>query len=155
MEARRHSEKQVVEEIEGKHGHRVDDGLEKMTRAVLWKLDTRSFGSDAQTDALANQAIRILPVLAIMFLCSFLDRTNVGNARLLVQFKREGGTVTTVKLTTYRYNLEADLQMTDKEYDTGCRDRLSLFVVFVLTLTIVAVFYATYIVRQVRNSTSL
>lgn len=42
---------------------------------------------------------RILPVLALLFLCSFLDRTNVGNARL--------------------YNLEVDLNMTDHQYDTG------------------------------------
>ena len=26
---------------------------------------------------------RILPVLALLFLCSFLDRTNVGNAKIL------------------------------------------------------------------------
>lgn len=55
---------------------------------------------------------RIIPVLAILFLCSFLDRTNVGNARL--------------------YHLEADLRMTDHQYDIG-----------------LAVFYATYIIRFV------
>lgn len=55
---------------------------------------------------------RILPTLAALFLCSFLDRTNVGNARL--------------------YNLEADLDMTDHQYDIG-----------------LAVFYAAYIVRSV------
>lgn len=42
---------------------------------------------------------RILPVLALLFLCSFLDRTNVGNARL--------------------YNLETDLGMSDHQYDQG------------------------------------
>lgn len=26
---------------------------------------------------------RILPVLALLFLCSFIDRTNVGNAKIL------------------------------------------------------------------------
>lgn len=51
-------------------------------------------------------------MLAILFLCSFLDRTNVGNARL--------------------YNLEADLGMSDHQYDIG-----------------LAVFYATYIIRFV------
>ncbi len=42
---------------------------------------------------------RILPVLALLFLCSFLDRTNVGNAKT--------------------YGLEASLKMTDYQYDTG------------------------------------
>jgi uncharacterized membrane protein YozB (DUF420 family) len=42
---------------------------------------------------------RILPVLALQFLCSFLDRTNVGNAKT--------------------YGLEASLKMTDFQYDTG------------------------------------
>ncbi|CAK7223996.1 hypothetical protein SBRCBS47491_005397 [Sporothrix bragantina] len=55
-----------------------------LTRRILWKMDTR-----------------ILPVLALLFLCSFLDRTNVGNARL--------------------YGLEKDLGMDlqDKQYDQG------------------------------------
>ncbi|KIW32027.1 uncharacterized protein PV07_03606 [Cladophialophora immunda] len=44
-----------------------DDAQTKaLTRKLLWKLDTR-----------------ILPVLALLFLCSFLDRTNVGNAKIL------------------------------------------------------------------------
>lgn len=55
-----------------------------LTRRILWKLDTR-----------------ILPVLALLFLCSFLDRTNVGNARL--------------------YGLEKELGMDakDVQYDQG------------------------------------
>ncbi|KAI1186641.1 major facilitator superfamily domain-containing protein [Nemania serpens] len=54
----------------------------KLERKVLWKLDTR-----------------ILPVLALLFLCSFFDRTNVGNARL--------------------YGLENDIGITDHQYDVG------------------------------------
>ena len=42
---------------------------------------------------------RILPILALLFLCSFLDRTNVGNAKT--------------------YGLEASLKITDNQYDTG------------------------------------
>ncbi|CAK7217072.1 hypothetical protein SCUCBS95973_003027 [Sporothrix curviconia] len=55
-----------------------------LTRRILWKMDTR-----------------ILPVLALLFLCSFLDRTNVGNARL--------------------YGLEKELGMDllDHQYDQG------------------------------------
>jgi MFS family permease len=53
-----------------------------LTRRLLWKLDTR-----------------ILPALALLLLCSFLDRTNVGNAKL--------------------YNFEKDLGMTDQQYDQG------------------------------------
>ncbi|PVH76892.1 putative MFS transporter [Cadophora sp. DSE1049] len=69
-----------------------------MTRKILLKLD-----------------IRILPVLALLFLCSFLDRTNVGNAKT--------------------YKLEANLGMTDHEYDTG-----------------LAVFYATYIASEIPSN---
>ncbi|KAL3426838.1 major facilitator superfamily transporter [Phlyctema vagabunda] len=43
--------------------------------------------------------IRIIPVFALLFLCSFLDRTNAGNAKT--------------------YGLEKDLYMTDHEYDIG------------------------------------
>lgn len=42
---------------------------------------------------------RILPILALLFLCSFLDRTNVGNAKIL--------------------GLEEDLQITNHQYDIG------------------------------------
>ncbi len=58
---------------------------------------------------------RILPILTLLFLCSFLDRTNVGNAKL--------------------YNLEADLNMADHQYDQG-----------------LAVFYATYIFSEVPSN---
>lgn len=54
----------------------------------------------------------ILPILALLFLMSFLDRTNVGNAKIL--------------------GLEADLSITDHQYDIG-----------------LAVFYLTYICRCV------
>jgi hypothetical protein len=37
----------------------------RITRSLLWKLDTR-----------------MLPMLAILFLFSFLDRTNIGNAKV-------------------------------------------------------------------------
>ncbi|KAK0625399.1 major facilitator superfamily domain-containing protein [Bombardia bombarda] len=53
-----------------------------MTRRVLLKMDTR-----------------ILPVLALLFLCSFLDRTNVGNARII--------------------GLEKDLGITNLQYTQG------------------------------------
>ncbi|KAJ8126176.1 hypothetical protein O1611_g7461 [Lasiodiplodia mahajangana] len=54
----------------------------KLERRVLLKLDTR-----------------ILPILALLFLCSFFDRTNVGNARL--------------------YGLEEEIHISDHQYDTG------------------------------------
>ncbi|KAF1976359.1 MFS general substrate transporter [Bimuria novae-zelandiae CBS 107.79] len=53
-----------------------------MARQVLWKMD-----------------VRILPVLALLFLCSFIDRTNVGNAKIL--------------------GLQKDTHMTDHEYAIG------------------------------------
>jgi len=42
---------------------------------------------------------RILPTVALLFLCSFLDRTNVGNAKT--------------------YGLEEDLKITDHQYETA------------------------------------
>jgi len=46
-----------------------------------------------------TRTIRVLPVLALLFLCSFLDRTNVGNARI--------------------YGLAKDIHITDLQYDQG------------------------------------
>lgn len=43
--------------------------------------------------------IRVLPILALLFLCSFLDRTNVGNARIL--------------------GLQDSLHLSDQQYSTG------------------------------------
>lgn len=42
---------------------------------------------------------RILPILALLFLCSFLDRTNVGNAKII--------------------GLEKDLNITNLQYNQG------------------------------------
>ncbi|KAJ5652560.1 hypothetical protein N7507_009986 [Penicillium longicatenatum] len=68
----------------GTHEHQ-----EKLTRRLLLKLD-----------------FRILPILALLFLCSFLDRTNVGNAKII--------------------GLETDLNITDHQYDIG----LTVFYLF-------------------------
>ncbi|KAH7389854.1 major facilitator superfamily domain-containing protein [Pyrenochaeta sp. MPI-SDFR-AT-0127] len=43
--------------------------------------------------------VRILPILALLFLCSFIDRTNVGNAKIL--------------------GLEKDIHITDHQYAIG------------------------------------
>ena len=59
-----------------------------LTRKLLWKLDTRfvlmkekhAFFFPLKIDTFI---FRILPVLSFLFLCSFLDRTNVGNAKVL------------------------------------------------------------------------
>ncbi|UDD57891.1 hypothetical protein AFCA_005366 [Aspergillus flavus] len=59
-----------------------DTAQEMLVRSILFKLDTR-----------------ILPILAMLFLCSFLDRTNVGNAKIL--------------------GLEDDLNITGRQYDIG------------------------------------
>ncbi|KAH8433580.1 putative MFS transporter [Aspergillus melleus] len=55
---------------------------QKLVRSLLLKLDTR-----------------ILPILAVLFLCSFLDRTNIGNAKVL--------------------GFEEDLNITNHQYDIG------------------------------------
>lgn len=84
-----------------------DDAATKLlTRKVLFKLDTRyalcicsSFPPLSSSLLWDSRALcfimmkhqpaywsfsnRLLPVLALMFLCSFLDRTNVGNSKIL------------------------------------------------------------------------
>lgn len=62
---------------------------EKLTRRLVMKLD-----------------FRILPILALLFLCSFFDRTNVGNAKII--------------------GLEDDINISDHEYDIG----LTVFYLF-------------------------
>lgn len=52
-----------------------------LTRRILFKLD-----------------VRIIPIMALLFLCSFLDRTNVGNAKV--------------------YYMENDINISDHQYDT-------------------------------------
>lgn len=54
----------------------------RMTRRILLKVDTR-----------------VLPILALLFLCSFLDRTNVGNAKII--------------------GLAEDLNMSNLQYNQG------------------------------------
>ena len=70
-----------------------------LTRRLLWKLDIRSPSIDFLHLHAADHVNRILPLLILLVLCSFLDRTNVGNAKL--------------------YNLEADLGMTNAQYNQG------------------------------------
>ncbi|KAH8679552.1 putative MFS transporter [Tricladium varicosporioides] len=69
-----------------------------LTQKILLKLD-----------------FRILPVFILFFFCSFLDRTNVGNAKT--------------------YKLEADLKMTDHQYDTG-----------------LAIYYVAYIASEIPSN---
>lgn len=52
----------------------------RLTRRLLFKVDTR-----------------VLPVLALLFLCSFLDRTNVGNAKII-------GLASDVGMSNLQYN---------------------------------------------------
>lgn len=66
-----------VEVAQDDHAYRAH-----MTRTILFKVDTR-----------------VLPILALLFLCSFLDRTNVGNAKIL--------------------GLAEDLHMTNLQYNQG------------------------------------
>ncbi|RWA08414.1 hypothetical protein EKO27_g6685 [Xylaria grammica] len=74
-----------AEELESvETGKSPESGIDdrKLERRVLWKLDTR-----------------VLPLLALLFLCSFFDRTNVGNARL--------------------YGLQEEIGIVDRQYETG------------------------------------
>ncbi|KAK5240384.1 hypothetical protein LTS06_012473, partial [Exophiala xenobiotica] len=74
----------VQDEFEPTRGFDDDENTKKLTKRLLWKLDTRyTFSSFLQSVIRLIFWSRILPVLAILFLCSFLDRTNVGNAKIL------------------------------------------------------------------------
>ncbi|KAI1075900.1 major facilitator superfamily transporter [Whalleya microplaca] len=77
------SSKPALEELEkGEISTVIVQDEKRLERIVKWKLDSR-----------------VLPPIAILFLCTFFDRTNVGNARL--------------------YGLEGDLGITDSQYDLG------------------------------------
>lgn len=65
--------------VEGGHH---DSETKNLTRKLLWKLDTR-----------------ILPIFILLVLCSFLDRTNVGNAKV--------------------YSMDRDLSLTTLQYQQG------------------------------------
>ncbi|KAF1954887.1 MFS general substrate transporter [Byssothecium circinans] len=81
--AKMHDEKmERGEEAEAEMTGGITDLDPHLTRTVLWRMD-----------------VRILPVLALLFLCSFIDRTNVGNAKIL--------------------GLQSDTHMTDHEYAVG------------------------------------
>jgi hypothetical protein len=75
-------------------------GDDKAAKTLVFKMDVRYvyyriFG----WNALLTDDCRILPVLALLFLCSFIDRTNVGNAKIL--------------------GLEDDINITDYQYSIG------------------------------------
>ncbi|XPS98606.1 hypothetical protein M3J09_007804 [Ascochyta lentis] len=80
------SDKMTDEKLEHRKGSAVEEGVgdvdESLVKTVLRKMDGR-----------------ILPVLALLFLCSFIDRTNVGNAKIL--------------------GLEADIHINDHQYAIG------------------------------------
>lgn len=103
-----------VEEAKASSLSRVGDEVQetKLTRSILLKLDTRCAKFPGppffvcvcvcfllRSNILTSEFIRILPMLALLFLCSFLDRTNVGNAKI--------------------YGLEKDLNISDHQYDIG------------------------------------
>lgn len=64
--------------IEDPHQHNEHNA--RLTKSILFKTDTR-----------------VLPILALLFLCSFLDRTNVGNAKII-------GLAEDLKITNLQYN---------------------------------------------------
>ncbi|OLN94099.1 putative transporter C11D3.18C 5 [Colletotrichum chlorophyti] len=63
-------------------------------------MDPKVEHDESQAAADAERIIvRVLPLLALLFLCSFLDRTNVGNAKII--------------------GLEEDLGLTNSQYNQG------------------------------------
>ncbi|EXJ86137.1 hypothetical protein A1O1_06507 [Capronia coronata CBS 617.96] len=78
-----------IDKAASESGSPGDAHRKALTRKLLFKLDSR-----------------ILPVLALLFLCSFLDRTNVGNAKIL--------------------GLQKDVGLSDRQYASG----LAIFFAF-------------------------
>jgi hypothetical protein len=97
------SDKMTDEKFEHRKGSAVEEGFgdvdESLAKKVLWKMDIRYAFRLLWTRKTVLTFSRILPVLALLFLCSFIDRTNVGNAKIL--------------------GLEADLGMNDHQYAIG------------------------------------
>lgn len=75
---------------------------DRVAKKLLFKMDVRYvnvlFCPECPGDQSANDN-SILPVLALLFLCSFIDRTNVGNAKIL--------------------GLERDIKINDHQYSIG------------------------------------
>jgi hypothetical protein len=82
--------------------------------------------------------IRILPTLALLFLCSFIDRTNVGNAKIL-------GLQKSINITDHQYAIglcvfyatyiaryinfpprNKDIQILTREFEVSCQATLLL-----------------------------
>jgi len=100
--------KMIDEKFEHRKGSTVEDGTtygdgemdEAVVKKALWKMDVRYVLVDFEAlTPLLISIYRILPVLALLFLCSFIDRTNVGNAKIL--------------------GLEKDIHITDHQYAIG------------------------------------
>ncbi|KAM7221971.1 Major facilitator superfamily domain containing protein [Rhypophila decipiens] len=72
---------------------------DKIERASISQGDDDHYNSKIARRVLFKMDTRVLPVLALLFLCSFLDRTNVGNARIL--------------------GLEYDLGLSNQQYNQG------------------------------------
>jgi hypothetical protein len=98
-------DKMTDEKFEHRKGSMVEEGFgdvedAAVVKRVLWKMDVR-YAWSCYCCSVCMELIcdRILPVLALLFLCSFIDRTNVGNAKIL--------------------GLEADLKINDHQYAIG------------------------------------
>lgn len=83
-----------------------DENFEGKEATSLSPASSEEENSSEVKKILFKTDIRILPILALLFLCSFLDRTNVGNAKIV--------------------GLEADTGITDHQYDIG----LTVFYLF-------------------------
>jgi len=76
-----------------------DEKLERASRGSEQLEAGFAEDSKAVKGLLRKMDCRILPVLAMLFLCSFIDRTNVGNAKIL--------------------GLEKDININDHQYSIG------------------------------------
>lgn len=78
-----------LDAVENSIEHSIDGSFIKPSteeeKAVMWKLDKR-----------------IIPFLGLLYLCSFLDRVNIGNAKL-------AGITTDLNIAPSEYNLSLSM----------------------------------------------
>ncbi|KAF3351854.1 hypothetical protein VdG1_04660 [Verticillium dahliae VDG1] len=90
-----HTEKPDVSEAEGGHGLREKDRIDGIATAPGTTIE--SFAHLDEKKVLRKMDVRLIPMLALLYLLSFLDRGNIGNAKI------EG--------------LQEDLHMSDDQYN--------------------------------------
>jgi len=105
-------EKSVREEIRPVSSFTLDafddDGLSSKEASERWNNMSSEEKAVYEKRLIRKLDFKIIPWLTLLYLISFLDRTNIGNAKIQ-------GVCPTNKVNTY-FQLQADLHLTDTQY---------------------------------------